>query len=473
MYYIEIMRKIHLLLLLVYGFAFGQQNLSGTAKYHLSITGYMGRGKDGCGDIDGLRKISLKYANNPSFTAVWEGRTINSSISYTTDYFENNRITDISLLKIIRWSNWLGNCDGGPSNRENNISISPDFSYYLSDAGDGLQRLSVTSVPIIDLKNSKGANDILGTDGPLKISTIDGVATNFFQWEYHVFGDNISHTVWVPDPDCGLNEPLDSNLLLKIMPPDQCPEIPVTTYTPNWRLLPAKYQGINSLTIDKCSDVFPFEAVGKLITVRANRNGSNLIFNYNLSAPHIISENSIPISCIYTNDGKVLFTFSELKTGEEFETTLYNGKVLVPSNFKSISATQYTFTDLTPGDYKLKYNTKLMVDGVVTHSTVDSTTFKIDIPKALGWSAKPINPICYGDKGEILVEALGGTPPYYYIIGKEDTNKVMQFDENTKVQFEPLNAAVTSVTIKDLPPIARAIKVIDSKKCIEIPPPSP
>lgn len=469
------MRKIYLLLLLAYGFAFGQQNLSGTAKYHLSITGYMGRGNDGCGDIDGFKKISLKYANNPSFTAVWEGRIINSSISYSTDYFESNKITDISLLKVIRWKNWLGNCDGGPSDRYNNINVSPDFSYYLWDAGDGLRGLSVISVPIIDLINSQVANNILGTDGPLKISAIDGVAAKFFQWEYHVFGDDISHTVWVPDPDCGLNQPLDSNLLLKVLPPDQCPEIPVTTYTPNWRSLPAKYQGINSLTIDKCSDVFPFEAVGKLITVRANGNGkgSNLIFNYNLSAPHIVSENSIPTSCIYTNDGKVLFTFSELKVGEEFETTLYNGKVLVESNFKSISATQYTFTDLAPGDYKFKYTTKLMVNSVFTHSTVDSTTFKIDTPKALGWFAKPINPNCHGDKGEILLEASGGTPPYYYIIGKEDVNNVMQYDENTKLQFDPLKAAITNVTIKDLLPITLAIQVTDSKKCIEIPPPNP
>lgn len=242
-----------------------------------------------------------------------------------------------------------------------------------------------------------------------------------------------------------------------------------------WQKFPIEFQEQRAISF-KIKELNGYEGKATIRFRAGFQTQFTNIVSYNIipCSPNLVG---IPAaeqtSCIYSSDGKVTFTFNDLKLGEEFETTLYNGKVLVPSNFKSISETQYTFTDLTPGDYKLKYNTKLMVDGVVTHSTVDSTTFKIDIPKALGWSAKPINPICHGDKGEILLEALGGTPPYYYIIGKEDTNKVMQFDENTKVQFEPLNAAVTSLTIKDLSLIALAIKVIDSKKCIEIPPPSP
>ncbi|TRX35440.1 T9SS type A sorting domain-containing protein [Flavobacterium sp. ZT3R18] len=464
------MRKIYFLLLLVYGFGFGQANLSGTARYHLSITGYMGRGNDGCGDIDGLRNISFKYINNSGFSTFWDGRVIDNSINHSIDYYENNKITDILIHKIIRWKNWAGNCDGGPSDRDNNISITPDFSHFFGDVGDGLRGLSITSTPIIDLKNSQLANNILGTDSPLKISTIDGVAAEFFQWEYYILGDDTPYTVWVPDPDCEGGSPilLNARIIDPDYPPIDCPDIPETSYKPNWRKFPAQYQGINSLSIDLCKNVFPTSALGKTITIRANSNakGTNLIFKYNTSAPHIVSADPVQTKCFDSKDGRLKLKISrKLVSGETLtcaiKEILTDTEVYSTPDGESITIGD----DLTyevPFDFmKGNYNFKLLgwyknAEGYGANTYVmdpeHQANFTISSPTAVGFSIAKKNDIrCFNGKdGEIEVTAWGGTDGGIYQYSTDRGTTWSNFTNGTKHTLSGLSLGYCYVKVRKL-----------------------
>src|SRR5690554_3483511 len=89
----------------------GQINLTGQSKYVVDITGYMGRGNDGCGDIDGLRNVNL-IKNDGSSVNLYEGRLLHSSFNYNAEFTKSNPANKVIFHKIIRWKNWLGNCDG-------------------------------------------------------------------------------------------------------------------------------------------------------------------------------------------------------------------------------------------------------------------------------------------------------------------------------------------------------------------------
>ena len=49
--------------------------LTGNTKYQLDIVGYMFRGEDACGDVDGLKSIDIEYEDG-TIQNIYSGRKI-------------------------------------------------------------------------------------------------------------------------------------------------------------------------------------------------------------------------------------------------------------------------------------------------------------------------------------------------------------------------------------------------------------
>src|SRR6187402_3064629 len=96
------MKKIHLLLLLVSGFAIGQINLSGDAYYKLNIIAYQNRDNNACGDIDGLKYIKGTYQNGNRFD-IFQGRKIYQPVDHEVTFTKNNPIINLEFHKVVRW----------------------------------------------------------------------------------------------------------------------------------------------------------------------------------------------------------------------------------------------------------------------------------------------------------------------------------------------------------------------------------
>jgi predicted RNase H-like HicB family nuclease len=421
------MRKIYLLLfLLVYGFSFGQANLTGKAHYvlesSLNIGGAHSSGYCGSG---GLRWFYLSTKNGPIYLksddgSDWENKYLPFKL---IEFDESNPITGFSLYSRYRAASW-GKCyteseltTSKTIKRNENVMYLTN-SVFASGIGGAI---IMNTYPVIDLKNSQTANNILGTDSPLKISAIDGVAPEFFQWAYYILGDDIPYTVYIPDPDCNPWDTDQNGDLIQV----DCSEIPETRYKPNWRSL-IHHQGINSLTIAKCSDILPLEALGKQIILRANSNekGSNLTFNYNNSAPHIVSIEKIETSCSTANDGKVKINFSRpLELGETLSLDFGGVNTIDVSNItrdgiyegkKFDSDNSYTVGNLNPGLTTLNLLGYYEKDGYKANTYVmdpdHQTSFTINPPVPVNFSVtSKTNILCSGvDDGVIEITATGG-----------------------------------------------------------------
>ncbi|KQO32772.1 hypothetical protein ASF10_20160 [Flavobacterium sp. Leaf82] len=289
-----------LIILLVSGFGFAQVNLSGEAHYKLSIIGQVGGGGSGsCGNFRGLQWISSEFQLN--------ARILNHFGTYLTNnqnyrdqpinyddiiYYENDPIVKLHFGTVNR----RGNSNCSTYYNSGNPVVTRDFSRVYNftefeniDAGDRQieGEVTITSRPIINLTNPVVANNIIGTESSIKVPVITGIKNEYFNWMYHIDGEQERVRVgfiWI--------------------------------YRDVWRSLPAEYQAKNSLDI-LCKNFLPIEAVGKKITLRANAYGTRVELLYAKSAPHITSIDAVQTRCFDTQDGRAIIKFSsKLVTGE-------------------------------------------------------------------------------------------------------------------------------------------------------------
>jgi len=80
---------------------------------------------------------------------------------------------------------------------------------------------------------------------------------------------------------------------------------------------------------------------------------------------------------------------------------------------------------------------------------------------------KADNPKCNNDKIDIIIEANGGTPPYFYDDLNEETEIVNGLPEIKKIRFDASDENKTTVELNDLELKEYKIKVTDANKCIE------
>lgn len=449
------MKKFYLLMfLLVSGLGFAQVNLTGDGKYHAEITAAMGDATgDGC-CCGGLGYLNLNGIGTTSSLKdggdFWENRTE----ILTREYTEANLATDITLYSRRRTRN--GGCKV-TQDRDASVLVgrNQDITYTNWD-GTGLfayevsGSLRVITYPIINLSNPIPENNIIGTDSSIKIGPIVSVLPEYFNWMYHIEGEQTRVRVgirWV--------------------------------YRDTWRSLPAAYQGINSLNI-KCGDFLPIEAVGKKITLRANVNGTTVELFYAKSAPHIDSINPLKTKCFDTNDGRAIIKFSsKLVEGETLRCSILSYDPLTGQEQAAIDPIPDGESIVIGNDltYEIPYNFskgKYLIALVGWYKEPNKTgantyvmdpghrmEFRISSPDPVNFSLSSTNVNCYDSKdGTLTITASGGTEEGYEYSLNNGTNWIAFKDPKST------NEALTGLFPVTKPSITYSIIVRDKNGCI-------
>jgi len=387
------------MILLVSGFGYAQVNLTGNASYALKISGYVGADGSSCGDdiTRGLQWVaSIDINNNPktivqgtaSYPNSGQGLTAQSFDPNIVYFKEDEKITDLKIKTTKRDSGTFG-CKSVQYS-EASIPVTTDnYNQYFNFSDLSLNQsgnIQINIYPIINLINPDTNNNIIGTASSIIIPEMEGIDEKYFNWMYHIEGEQEYKRV-------GLT----------------------WRWIDLWRSLPSEYQNINSLNI-KCRDFLPFEAVGKKITLRANTSGTTITLNYNTSAPHIVSVQQLEPTCFDSKDGQLKVFFDRALLPEEKldYTTLeyktntpldYRGSVIMDSNnafvISGIAPVGESRIDLV-GYYK----------DIVTY-VLESThhaNFRITSPLPLDFTLSTTDAQCNGGQdGTITIMPTGGT----------------------------------------------------------------
>jgi hypothetical protein len=430
------MRKIYLLLLLVSGFAFGQVDLKGDAHYELESSVSLGDGATGgaCGN-GGLDWLFVTRSDGPIYLKPNDGsgwqntfKSFKDSQSKNYEFTESNLITSFSIHSTKRESYGIGNssCHITDTWETTELIGRNEIVKYVNHRAMGgvlansfNGTVTMNTFPVINLRNTVPANDIIGTKSSITILPIAGVLDQYYNWMYHIDGDMTPYTVMEPDPDCeGGSAPLlkkSAKIIDPDNPPIYCPDIPVTKYKDKWISLPSGYQNNNSLNI-RCKDFLPFSAVGKKIQLKANSLGALVTLQYRLSAPIVVSAESFEPSCKGVNDGSARFLFDDtLSPGEMLNYTLLDVTTGTPTPYYGVLTIaddkSFVINGLPVGVYELQLIG--FKDGLNTSVDADKQnlkTFEVKSPIPVGFSVVNKNDIrCFGgNDGEIQISASGG-----------------------------------------------------------------
>ncbi|MBL0738425.1 T9SS type A sorting domain-containing protein [Flavobacterium sp. GN10] len=406
------MKKFYLfVILLVSGFGFAQVNLTGNASYALKISGEVGADGSSCGNnvTRGLQWIASNDINNKAKTIVQgtasypdnghglTAQKFDPAIVYFTD---TDKIKELFVGTTKRDRGTSGCKDVQYSTAT--IPVTTDnFSqnFVFSDlALNQSGNVQVDVYPIINLINPDTNNNILGTETSIVIPQIKGIDPKYFNWMYHIDGDQKKIKVG-----------------------------PITLLIDVWRSLPDEYQGKNSLDI-KCKEFLDVSAIGKKIWLRANTTGTTVEFLCAKSAPYIDAVDDAQTSCFNGKDARAIMKFSsKLIEGETLRITVLQvtaagepmNEVFSMDPDQSITIGDDLLfeipRDLKEGHYRVSLigwykepnkpgaNTYVMDPN---HQKV----FTITSPTAVDFSATKKNDVnCYnGNDGAINVEASGG-----------------------------------------------------------------
>ena len=151
------------------------------------------------------------------------------------------------------------------------------------------------------------------------------------------------------------------------------------------------------------------------------------------------------------------------------------GSISYPEGTKKYTFPSSSFQQLETGHtYKIKYQAQIpnpanpsnpIMKGFL-YSPV-AFNFEYKEPKPLTFKIKSDNPACHDGKVDIIIEADGGTPPYYYDNLSGETEIINDKTEIKRIQFEPSDNNKKTVTIQQTELKQYNIKVTDANKCIE------
>lgn len=219
-------------------------------------------------------------------------------------------------------------------------------------------------------------------------------------------------------------------------------------------IIPAltNYSGV----LDIRGESFPIENLGQGCAF--NQPPSYIMYT------NIVTYNVVPCSpqivgspvlvdniCSYSNNGTATFTFNRpLNTGEYFNMTLfkettpgvygvYNSEPVTQAQFVS---QQYTATNLEPGVYYLRYQTRFTSNDTASAQLENSDPFTITAPTKVAFTTSQVNVLCKNEAtGSITVTATGGSGSYLYSLD----NNIWQ----TTTTFTGLAATSYTIYVKD------------------------
>ncbi|UZD38568.1 hypothetical protein OL230_12025 [Capnocytophaga ochracea] len=159
--------------------------LTGNTKYQLDIVGYMFRGEDACGDVDGLKSIDIEYEDG-TIQNIYSGRKIYESVIHRLNYSKRRKVTKVKLICTVRWKTFIG-CNGGPSDRPLAPKVNGDVLYNRYDEEwNGLNWLTIDSKPVIEFNFSERDYYELGENKRLQIKLSDDIDERYITWKYQV-----------------------------------------------------------------------------------------------------------------------------------------------------------------------------------------------------------------------------------------------------------------------------------------------
>lgn len=464
--------------LLISEFGFGQINLNGEAYYKLNIIGYQDRDNNGCGDIDGLRHIKATRLDETSFF-LFEGRKLYSDIDFEQTYTKNNPIVNLEFYKIVRWENWLGNCDGGPNKNYDQIKIDNKcFSSYQADAGSNLLYLSVTSKPYVKI-NGSSEPLYLGNSENIKIELPDNLESDSYNWKYKV-GNGAEK--YIPTL-------FNNKAILNIKGEDFLTEndFGKTVYiwiSTNCNAGEEQAKGLANLNayykVNDCSskckgDVFKVmackracqngfgeyykeELTAELIQNYQSYNSNVISFTYLKSAPNVTSLKVSNAECYDSGNSSLEVKFDRpLSDKEKLNITLTNkNKGDELHNYLDIvfnSNNSFEILNLTTGKYDLQLNG--FYDGAPIYSSTIATplTFEIEKPLPLDFSVISSDILCNNaQNGTIKITPTGGTrdklgSDYYSL---DNGNNWVPFPNNAPYTITGLEPGTYRVKVKDM-----------------------
>jgi hypothetical protein len=180
--------------------------------------------------------------------------------------------------------------------------------------------------------------------------------------------------------------------------------------------------------------------------------------------------------CSYQKIKEIKIPFDrDLEEGEELrDMSLYND-IIPGTPLKTINSSViyenktffFPIEDITlipKANYQIKY---VAYKNNKPTAASFSNFFEYNTPPALTFKVNADNPICHDDKVDIIIEADGGTPPYYYDHLNGETEIVNGITQVKKIQFDPADKNKKTVTIQQAELKEYNIKVTDSNNCIE------
>ncbi|MDX8553257.1 T9SS type A sorting domain-containing protein [Tenacibaculum sp. 1B UA] len=344
--------------------------------------------------------------------------------SFSIDVVEKYHLDEVKKIKKINFyakrgrKSW-GKCKTyGKSSQAYDINTSCDL-YTISNVfkGDGdvittNNTLEVSLNPIISIVQP--TNNLIGHEDNFTVSVVSnslGFDSSVYNWQYQVVASG-------------------------------------TPKLNNWKNMPihTNAKGKPSFTV-KPSSFLSIDDVGKRVYFRINtcnsQESQNIVFyTLRLSAPHINSKEVKPVNCYETKDGSVKINFDRsLKTSELLSISLKNNTNGLDYSVSNINRLEvdnsYKINNLPPGNYIVKllgsvpgYNGQIF--NTYTEGTSHETTFTINRPKPIEFSASSTSVWCHGGSdGTITIKASGGQDrkKYKYLLrDKGDTSPVLDSD---------------------------------------------
>lgn len=480
------MKRIVIFIFLTFSCAvLGQINVTGEAYYSLDIIGHMTRGKNACGDIDGLKHIKAIRFDGSSFF-IYNGRKIYQPVDHTIKYTKNDKIKTIEIKKVIRWENGFGSCDGGPENRFNILNINNTcYNFYDDNAGDGLRFLTVTSKPYVNL-NTGVLPLYLGDQESLTITLPDNIDINYLNWKYKV-GNG---------PELTIPAEFNNTNILKIaaldfLTPDDFGKTVSIWVEMNcnagnelakgYAKREAYYthtnctQECNKLSFfdliyckNECTRNYNKELISietnppqDLLTQHQSLVSNTLSFKFLKSAPKILSYFPQNVTCFNSNDGKISIKFDRsLLANENLTVNLIKDNI--PTSFYNVTLDEnntYTVNMLLPGNYQIQINGS--INGIESYSSTITNPLEVTVskPSPVNFTLSKVDVWCHGgNDGSITITATGGN-----LLDTNATGSRYFYSVNNG-NWLPFTEASTH-TLSNLLPGSYTIKVRDYKEC--------
>lgn len=397
----------------------GQINLTGSADYKFTISGYQGEDGNACGNDYGLREVYIFYEDGQRET-LWSGRIWNQGFNHEKLYSKNRKIVKVEMYSINMWYRWPKRCRGRANHHRHSLPVGGTcFKQFHEKTVHVTENVTVKSFPEYNIDFDPNTQYFLGDDKNLTISLPDNLEEYDYVWKYSVNGVT--------------NEFSNKHNYKPIL------DVPAKEF-----IQESDYGKVVSVWVESSCNMD-----GEI-------KKSN-IFNFIVlkSAPEFISHQVTEPNC-FDDKGTVKFNFDRMLLPDEEAEFVLNGEYLKDIN-PSLNqdlvnqlrvSTSITFPNAEHGTHNLKIVGTYK--GNPTYSGKEQIReFSVTPPTPVIFSVTSSqNVYCYGgNDGYINLSASGGVGTYQYTL--DNGISWIDFDQSNTTQIPNLQAGTYNIKVRD------------------------